>query len=206
MLSPWVGRVVVGFVRLLTSARVIWRGCQPSDCPRVYFANHTSHGDFVLIWSSFPPWLRPLVRPVAGADYWLRGRLRRFLIYNVFNGVLIDRDSKGNTHSPIETLIDVIDGGQSLIFFPEGTRNLGQRLLPFKSGIYHLAEGQPGVELVPVWIDNLQRVMPKGRILPLPLMCTVTFGAPIRLNPGEQKQVFLDRARQALLELAGNAQ
>ena len=38
--------------------------------------------------------------------------------------------------------------------------------------------------------------------MPVPLICTVTFGAPIHLRPGEDKALFLDRARLALAALA----
>ena len=60
---------------------------------------------------------------------------------------------------------------------------------------------RPGVDLVPVWIENLNRVMPKGEIVPVPLICTVTFGAALRLEEGEEKAAFLDRASAALLAL-----
>ena len=96
-----------------------------------------------------------------------------------------------------------LDAGTSLILFPEGTRNTtDERLLPFKSGLFHLAGARPQVELVPVWIENLNRVMPKGEFVPIPLLCTVTFGAPLRLQAGEDKAAFLERARAALLAAA----
>jgi len=99
----------------------------------------------------------------------------------------------------------VLDAGSSLIVFPEGTRKTGpERLLPFKSGLYHLARSRPHVEVVPVWIENLSRVMPKGEIVPVPLLCSVTFGTPLRVSDGEDKTAFLDRTRHALLELRGD--
>ena len=186
----------------LTGARGIWRDNAPSDDLRVYYGNHASHGDFVLIWSALPQALRRRARPVAGADYWNRDALRRYVIRAVFNGVLIERNPEQRTRDAIETLCEAVDGGASLILFPEGTRNPGDGLLPFKSGIYHLACKRPELEFVPVWLDNLARVMPKGKLLPLPLLCTATFGPPLRLHAGEDKQAFLARARAALLALA----
>ena len=189
-------------IRALTGARELWSGAAPTDARRVYFGNHASHGDFVLIWSALPSTLRRRTRPVAGADYWNRSALRRYVIHAVFNGVLIERDPAQRRQDAIDTLCEAVDGGASLILFPEGTRNPGDGLLPFKSGIYHLACKRPELEFVPVWLDNLARVMPKGKLLPLPLLCTATFGPPLRLLAGEDKQAFLLRARDALLALA----
>ena len=203
-----LARAIIGFARLLTGARSLWRGCAPTDRQRIYFANHSSHADFVLLWSSLPRALRATTRPVAGADYWQRDAARRFLIHQVFHGVLVDRecrDARHNPLQPLQPLLDALHAGDSLILFPEGTRNREDGLLPFKSGLYRLGRACPQVELVPVWIANLNRVMPKGRVLPLPLLCTVTFGAPLTVAADESKEAFLARARDALLELAAEA-
>ena len=189
-------------IRALTGARALWSGSAPTDARRVYFGNHASHGDFVLIWSALPSTLRRHTRPVAGADYWNRSALRRYVIHAVFNGVLIERDPAQRKQDAIDTLCEAVDGGASLILFPEGTRNPGEGLLPFKSGIYHLGCKRPELEFVPVWLDNLARVMPKGMLVPLPLLCTATFGPSIQVREGESKEAFLDRAREALVELA----
>ena len=200
-----LARLIIGFARLLTGARSLWRGCAPENKQCIYFANHSSHADFVLLWSSLPPVLRRRTRPVAGADYWLRDAARRFLIHRVFHGVLVDRERHDPQHNPLQPLLEALHAGDSLILFPEGTRNLTDELLPFKSGLYRLARACQQVELVPVWIANLNRVMPKGRVLPLPLLCTVTFGAPLSVGADESKEAFLARARDALLELAAEA-
>jgi 1-acyl-sn-glycerol-3-phosphate acyltransferase len=182
--------------------RGIWIGNQPSRRRRIYFANHASHGDFILIWVVLPPRLRRKTRPVAGADYWLKSPLRRFIGRDVFKAVLIDRNRETRTHDPVETMQEAIDRGASLILFPEGTRNqTNEPLLPFKPGLYHLARSRPQIELVPVWIENLNRVMPKGEFIPVPLMCSVTFGPTIQVAEGEAAESFLVRARDALLAL-----
>lgn len=202
MIDRLLARGFSGAIRLITGARALWLGCAPSAEHRVYFGNHASHGDFVLIWSALPPTLRRRVRPVAAADYWRGDPLRRYLIHAVFKGVLIERERDKRSQDPIQTMCEAVDGGSSLIIFPEGTRNPGEGLLPFKSGIYHLACQRPALEFVPVWLDNLARVMPKGAWLPLPLLCTASFGEPLRLQAGEDKSAFLDRARAALQALA----
>ncbi|MCK9797151.1 1-acyl-sn-glycerol-3-phosphate acyltransferase [Pseudomonas chlororaphis] len=202
MFEPLVANLITSAARSITGARSLWLGCEPQRRQRIYFANHSSHGDFVLLWASLPPALRKLTRPVAGADYWQKSPLRRYIINRVFNGVLIDRERKEPVDNPLQPMLDALENGDSLIIFPEGTRNLEDGLLPFKSGIYHLAKSYPQAELVPVWIANLNRVMPKGRFLPLPLLCTTSFGAPLNLEEGESKEQFLERSRDALLALA----
>jgi len=190
------------FTKALTGARMLWIGCAPAATPRVYYANHNSHGDFALIWACLPDDLRERTRPVAGSDYWLQGRLRTFVAKRVIRAVLIDRNPETRTEDPIKQMADVIEHGDSLIVFPEGTRNTTEEtLLPFKGGIYHLAHARPEVEFVPVWIENARRVMPKGKLLPVPLLCTLTVGAPITLAAGEERDGFVARTRDALLAL-----
>jgi 1-acyl-sn-glycerol-3-phosphate acyltransferase len=201
-LEHLVASALCGFAKLLTGVRPVWRGSMPDERQRVYFANHRSHGDFVLIWAALPSHLRRLTRPVAGADYWHTGALRRYLANRVFRGVLIDRTASRRQANPVEQMGEALAAGDSLIIFPEGTRNLGDALLPFKSGIYHLAKAHPEAEFVPVWIENLGRVMPKGTFVPVPLLCTLTFGQPVRLADHEAKAEFLQRASDALRTLA----
>jgi len=194
---------IVLFARAITAVRAIWsgEGLPPRRC--VYFANHSSHGDFILVWAVLPPRMRAETRPVAGAEYWLKSRLSTFIGRDVFNSVLIQRDREHRTLDPIAQMADAIDSGSSLIVFPEGTRNQTEEpLLPFKSGIFHLAEARPDIDFVPVWINNLNRVMPKGEIVPIPLICTVTFGSPMQLESGEAKEDFLERLRAAMLALS----
>lgn len=193
------------FARLITAVRAEWQGVEPVPGTRVYYANHASNGDFVLIWAVLPKRLRDRVRPVAGADYWQATALKRFIGRHVFDAVLIDRTGAGPREAPVERMAEALDAGASLILFPEGTRNLTDaRLLPFRTGLYHLAVARPDVDFVPVWIDNLNRVMPKGEVVPVPLLCKVTFGAAQRLD-GDDRDAFLNRTRDALLALAEEA-
>lgn len=195
----------VGAARFITGVRPDWRGCRPEAKQRIYFANHASHGDFVLIWTVLPKALLAQTRPVAALDYWGGRGLRGFIARAVFNAVLIVRVPVQDKPHPLEVLKAALAEGSSLIFFPEGTRNAtDETLLPFKSGLYHLATARPDAELTPVWIDNLARVMPKGQFLPIPLLCSVAFGAPLTLAESESKDAFLARARAALLALKPN--
>lgn len=194
---------ICAFAKAVTGVRAIWRGSSPIARQRIYFANHTSHGDFVLIWAVLPHALRQQTRPVARGDYWQRGALRRFIAERVFHGVLI-APTAGRHHSlnPLEQMNAALTQGDSLIVFPEGTRNLGEGVLPFKSGLYHLTRAHPEVEFIPVWIENLGRVMPKGALIPIPLLCTLCFGQALEIRADESKAAFLDRARASMLALA----
>ncbi len=202
IVATLTGRAIALFARLVTAVQAVWQGADPLDQrQRIYFANHASHGDFILVWTVLADPLRRKTRPVAGADYW-GGGLRRFVGRDVFDAVLIDRTRAQGGSDPVGQMADALKGGASLILFPEGTRNLTDTdLLPFRSGLYHLACACPQVDLVPVWIDNLNRVLPKGAFIPVPLMCKVIFGSPLRLDADEGKDAFLTRARDALLAL-----
>lgn len=188
--------------RLLTGARSLWVGCKPEYKQRIYYANHNSHIDFILLWSSLPPEIRRQTRPIAASDYWMKDGFRRFLIQDTFSGVTIKRQREQG-EDPLQPVKDVLAEGYSIIFFPEGTRNLEDdiELLPFKSGVFHLSQQFPHVEVVPVWISNLKRVMPKGALIPLPLLSTVIFGKPLDLSLYQEKSAFLNYAQQELLKL-----
>lgn len=199
-----IDQVLYFFVSFITGVRPKFEGdIAFSPEKKVYFANHASHGDFVMVWISLPkPW-RKLARPVAGADYWLKGKIRRFVIQQVFNGLLIMRNGN-DPKAIIAQMTAALQEGSSLIIFPEGTRNTDDDvvLLPFKSGIYHLARENPDVQFVPIWIDNINRVLPKGKLIPVPIICSVNIGQEMQLFPGESKDEFLQRARDAMLALA----
>lgn len=201
------GKAISLFAQFITAVRAIWQGIEPTNTQRIYFANHVSHGDFILVWTVLPAHMRQRTRPVAGADYWLKTSLRRFIGQKVFNAALIDRNPETRKADPIEQMTDALDEGASLILFPEGTRNTtDDPLLPFKSGIFNLHSQRPDIEMVPVWIANLNRVLPKGESVPVPLICTVTFGEPLVATAGELRETFLQKAQQALADLAPKPQ
>lgn len=188
---------------VVTAVRADWHGCEPVDRQRVYFANHTSNADLPMIWAVLPPNIRRLTRPVAAADYWLVNPLRAFIGRDVLNAVLIDRrpEARAAGENPIQDILDALEQGASLTIFPEGKRNMSDdKLLPLKPGIYNMGAAFPELELVPVWIENLNKIMPKGEVIPVPLICTVTFGTPLTVTQGEDKDTFMARATQALLE------
>ena len=200
MISSLLEWIILGGVRFLTGAQARWQGCAPSEDPRIYYANHSSHLDFVLLSSALPASVRSRTRPVAASEYWTAGPVRRYLAEHVFRCVLIERERR--TMNPLEPLTQALRQGDSLILFPEGTRGPGESLQPFKAGIAHLAKMCPNVDLVPVWIDNSYRIMPKGFLFPVPLLCSMTFGEPIRWDSSQlDPDQFLPRVKSALEQL-----
>jgi len=293
MLAKLTGWLLLGIVRLLTGAQARWYGCPPKAEQRIYFANHQSHADLVMIWAALPEELRSITRPIAARDYWANTPFKRWITTEVFNAVYVERAATAPASAaphakpaeaeapplptraavaaqaeriepsmepllpmapaaapivdvtpeafdevqgrldlpapppaapaaeptppprepepaavaaasgpdPLAPLVEALRSGDSIIIFPEGTRGHTGEPQKFKSGLYTLATMFPEVVLVPAWIDNVQRVMPKGEIVPVPILCSVTFGAPIRVDEGEERRPFLDRARAAVIAL-----
>jgi 1-acyl-sn-glycerol-3-phosphate acyltransferase len=285
MLAKLTGWLLLGIVRLLTGAQARWYGCPPKAEQRIYFANHQSHADLVMIWAALPEELRSITRPIAARDYWANTPFKRWITTEVFNAVYVERaaaaapmpaevevpvapvraavaslperiepsmepllpiappaveapaeavnEAQGQLDlpapppppppppvapppvaepeppaaaappapDPLAPLVEALRSGDSIIIFPEGTRGHTGEPQKFKSGLYTLATMFPEVVLVPAWIDNVQRVMPKGEIVPVPILCSVTFGAPVRVEDDEERRPFLDRARAAVIAL-----
>jgi 1-acyl-sn-glycerol-3-phosphate acyltransferase len=194
------GALILFFARFITAVRGRWAGVEPTDEQRIYFANHQSHIDWVLIWAALPSDLRAVTRPIAARDYWTATPFKHWITREIFNAVYVSRQ-RTDDQDPLEPLVEALSHGDSLVIFPEGTRGNKGDPQPFKSGLYHLAQQFPHVQLIPAWIDNVQRVMPKGEVVPVPILCSVTFGAPMQLLPGEDKRAFLERARDAVVSL-----
>lgn len=194
--------LAVFLTKLVTGANAQWEGCdKDKHCLRIYFANHGSHLDFATLWAALPKTVREKTRPVAARDYWGKNQLTRAIAVDLFNSLLICRDGITRKDNPIEQMAAAMRDGSSLIIFPEGTRSLDGEMAAFKPGLYHLAHKVPQAELVPVYLENLNRILPKGHLLPIPLLSRVVFGQPIQLGETEAKTDFLQRCRQALKSL-----
>ncbi len=226
MKLPEAAGLALAFVaRLITGAQGHWYGTTPKAEQRIYFANHQSHFDWVLVWAALPRDLRAVTRPIAARDYWTSTPLKHWITREIFNAVYVSRERKAvptlapltapqggvprlavgpagaGDEDPLEPLFEALRSGDSLVIFPEGTRGHAADPASFKSGLYALAQAFPDVQLIPAWIDNVQRVMPKGEVVPVPILCTVVFGAPLALGAGEERRAFLDRARVAVMAL-----
>ncbi len=177
-------------------------GKQPGGhSQRLYFANHTSHLDTLTLLAALGLRARSRTRPVAARDYWTKDRLRTWIATKVLNVVFIDR-VRQEGQDPLAPLYEALNQGDSLIFFPEGTRRDTELPGEFKSGLYHLAQAFPKLNLTPVYLENLHRILPKGATLPVPLINKVHFGEVLARRADESKSDFLVRARQAVCDLS----
>ena len=201
MLTFLARNLLIVTAKFLSGVTVRWFDCQPDTCQRVYFANHTSHLDPIVIWSSLPPQVRDVTRMVAAKDYWDSGLVRPFLSKKVFNAMLIDRKNISIRRTPVVVMAEEMADKYSIIIFPEGGRTSGEEVLEFKSGMYHLAKKRPDLEFIPVYLDNMNRILPRGNVLPVPMLSRIVFGPPIWIETGEPKDQFLTRAREAVLRL-----
>lgn len=202
-----IATALAAVCRLISGAAVQWH-CNPNaDVQRIYFGNHSSHLDFIVIWSALPARLRRFARPVAGRDYWEQGAVRRYLASRVFHAVLIERGNAGSesaltvARASIQRMAEEMGDRNSLIVFPEGTRSVNGEVGKFKSGLYHLSRLRPDAELIPVHLENLNRILPKGETLPVPMLSRVVFGPPLHTSVDEDKDEFLAKARSALIQL-----
>src|SRR5277367_6647736 len=153
-----IASLLAAVARGVTGVQVQWAGCQPDVQQRIYFANHTSHLDFVVLWSALPAEIRALTRPVAAKDYWEETPLRRYLSEKAFKAVLVERGGAArvkNHEEPhfagrhlMDDLVNALSTTNSMILFPEGTRGDGKQLGEFRGGLYHLAQRRPDVEFV----------------------------------------------------------
>ena len=200
MLAKLMSYFLLGLIRVLTGSQARWHGCPPKAEQRIYFANHQSHADLVMIWAALPQELRSVTRAIAAKDYWTKTPIKKWLTTAVFNVLYVSRD-RTSDEDPLEPLFEALANGDSIILFPEGTRGFTGDPQPFKAGLYNLALKCPNVVLVPAWINNVQHVLPKGEVVPVPVLCSVTFGAPMQLQAGEDRRVFLERARAAVVAL-----
>ena len=213
-------RGISGLITTLSGARVAAEGTDgtPPDFPpqAIYYANHSSHLDFVTLWSIMPAELQPKVHPIAAADYWGSG-FKKSVAQNIFNAHLVHRykdrphtraDAQRTTRrtssgssphtSQLTGMTDILDAGESLLIFPEGTRGPGDQVATFQAGLYRLAKHAPKVPVVPVTLKNLSRILPKGETIPVPHLSQVIVHKPLFVGIDEPQDDFLSRARNIL--------
>ncbi|QGZ64956.1 lysophospholipid acyltransferase family protein [Paraburkholderia acidisoli] len=199
----WQRDALLALVRLLVGAYPVWHRqalAESANAQSIWFSNHTSHIDTLAILAALPRDVRARVRPVAARDYWDSGKLKRHIARNILNAVLIDRHRESGG-DPLDPVREALAQGHSVLIFPEGTRGTEPLPQPFKSGLFHLSNDFPAAALAPVYLENLQRIMPKGTIWPVPLICKVHFGETQPRLEHEDKPAFLARMHAAIVAL-----
>jgi 1-acyl-sn-glycerol-3-phosphate acyltransferase len=176
------------FMALFIGLRVRGRNHLPRSGQFILVANHSSHLDTLSLLSLFPILRLRHIRPVAAADYFERNPLVSLLTKTMFNILPIARKNISTENNPLRRMQAAIEAGQSLIIFPEGTRGSGDVLGPFRAGVAHLIEKMPDVEVIPAYLVNMGRSLPKGEFIPVPFFCEVRLGAP-RLIPGSRSEI-----------------
>ncbi len=174
----------------------------PRCGPGIIVANHNSHLDALAILALYPPRLAARLRPVAASDYFLGNSLCGWLARRLLDIIPLSRDCRPRHGDPLAACSAALQCGAILIFFPEGTRGEPGSLGEFKPGIAHLARRHPGIPIVPVFLTSLDRVLPKGALLPLPLLCEARIGTA-RYWRGDCRS-FLAELRAAIVALGAN--
>jgi 1-acyl-sn-glycerol-3-phosphate acyltransferase len=188
------------FMALFIGLRVRGREHLREAGPFILIANHSSHLDTMSLLSLFPLQRLRGIRPVAAADYFERNKFVSVLTKTLFNILPIARKNITAENNPIRRMREAIEAGDSIIIFPEGTRGSGQEMGEFRSGVAHLIEKLPGVPVVPAYLVNMGRSLPKGEFIPVPFFCEIRIGAPLILAGNRQE---ITRALEAAVrELA----
>ncbi len=187
--------VIRPFLAPFIGLRVRGRGHLPKSGPFILIANHSSHLDTVSLLSLFPLNRLRRIRPVAAADYFDRNRIISVLTKTLFNILPIARKHITAENNPIRQMREALEAGDSLIIFPEGTRGSGEELGEFRSGVAHLLEKMPEVCVVPAYLINMGRSLPKGEFIPVPFFCEIRLGMPLKIR-GNRREIT------ALLEAA----
>ena len=187
-----------------TGADVVGREHLPKAGPAIIAANHNSHVDTLLLLTIFPARLIGRLRPVAAADYFLRGPLIGWFSRTLVGIVPIVRDGNAAAQDVLAPARAALGAGDIVMIFPEGTRGPGtDELGPMKAGVARLAAAYPEAPVTPVWIEGAGRVLPKGAFLPAPMNCTVLVGAPIAWTG--DRDSFMEALRASLEALRKSA-
>jgi 1-acyl-sn-glycerol-3-phosphate acyltransferase len=173
------------------------------DAPAVIFApNHHSHMDTPLMATVVPePWRSKLV-VAAAADYFFDTRVKGTVAALALNAYPIDREVTSRKAS--EKIRRLIEGGWSLVIYPEGGRSPDGWGQEFKGGAAYLSS-RTGAPVVPVFIDGTGAIFGKGMKRPKPGKTKVVFGTPIFPVEGESTRRFNARIEASVTALGDEA-
>jgi 1-acyl-sn-glycerol-3-phosphate acyltransferase len=143
----------------------------------IVVANHNSHLDAPLLMTMFPIGRIGQIHPVAAADYFGKTAWRRTMVMVGMNAMGIERTAAPG-RDVLQPVVDALEAGKTLIFFPEGSRGTPGVIGSFKPGIGKIVKSVPDVLVVPVFLSGAERSLPRGVSLPLPLGLDVNIGKP----------------------------
>lgn len=191
--------VVKPFMAIFIGLRIHGRQNLPKGHPFIMVANHSSHLDTLSLLSMFPLRDLPKIQPVAAEDYFNRNRFISFLTHQLFNILTIPRSGITKDNNPVKIMKMAIMEGKSLIIFPEGTRSQTGEIGRFRPGIAHLIKEASNLEVLPVFLANMGRSLPKGEYLPIPFFCEIVIGEALTLQG--DKSELVHKLEDAVREL-----
>ena len=119
----------------------------------------------------------------------------------LMNGIPIERRPRAGS-DPLEPLVDALKSGETLIFFPEGSRGEAGVIAPFRPGIGRLVRMLPGLLVVPIFMAGPERIWPRGQVVPVPLNIDVLVGRPRTYSPDEDSRHIAEQVEHDVRALA----
>ena len=166
----------------------------------ILIANHNSHMDTMAIMSAIPHRFIHKVHPVAARDFFGKNLFQKILMRYLVNATLIRRDRDNKERDPINDMDKMLKKKRSLILFPEGSRGVAGKMSNFKKGLGYLVQKNPKISVIPVYLENIYKTLPKGKRLILPYNCSIKFGNPIKFSSLEMNDI-LKTAKIELLKI-----
>jgi 1-acyl-sn-glycerol-3-phosphate acyltransferase len=187
-------------LRWVVGLRYRRRGLTPKG-PCLVVANHNSHLDAAILMGLFPLRRLPDVHPVAAADYFGQNWLLRTMAMLFMNGVPIERRPAPGTDA-LAPIVERLRNGESLVFFPEGSRGEAGVVAPFRPGVGRLVRQLPGLLVLPVFLSGPERIWARGQKVPVPNNIDAIVGKPRSYSPDQDARDIADQVRHDVLALA----
>jgi 1-acyl-sn-glycerol-3-phosphate acyltransferase len=164
----------------------------------ILIANHNSHMDTMALMSAIPSRFIHRVHPIAARDFFGGSLFSRILMRYLVNATLIRRDREDPKRDPIDDMDKMLKKQRSLILYPEGSRGIPGRMSNFKRGLGYLVQRNPNINVIPVYLENIYKTLPKGKKLILPYNCSIKFGQPIKFNSLEMEDILKTAEKEIL--------
>ena len=180
------------FLKIFIGLKYINRKTLKNKKQFILIANHNSHMDTMAIMSAIPSRYIHKVHPIAAVDFFGGSLLNKILMRYLVNATLIKRDRNDTENDPIDAMDKMIKKYRSLILYPEGSRGTPGIMTNFKKGLAYLIQRNPNIKVIPVYLNNIYKTLPKGRKLIIPYNCSIEFGEPIQFRSFELDDILND--------------